>query len=487
MRNEKRKEKKRNLFSNIYIVFFLVLCLAPLVLLGPLGGGAGIPAGTETGFPGIVDEDGTFNWHFLSDAGDWFSAHYGLSDIAANADSTIREKVFSSSGNSDVIIGKNGYLFRADTLNDYTGNNALSGSELRNIAWNLRVLQDSLEDEGRAFVLAVVPNKNSIYAQFMPDKFANGHRSSNAIRLMEMLDEFGVNHTDLFNLFSIQDAVMYHKLDSRWDNRAARLASDSIMTLLNKNHEMATGMVFKRKQDLVGDLYKMIYPAGDKLDVEYNYDPGFKFRYTSDGENDGVTDEITTKCDGRLDSVIVFRDEFGDQLIPFIADSYKTALFTRALPIPAYRAINESYYDVVYEIAERNIPDLAVAAPVLQTSEAELDPEDIGGTEKFLLEVNRDDPYPESGLVRFYGTYASEYPDAEEETYIRFTDTDINDSHVFPVYRMKTEVTAGGESLYGFEVYMDERFSGKAPSGGDWKISIIFTTNNGARIETAVK
>ncbi|MBQ1407633.1 MAG: hypothetical protein IIY88_05820, partial [Eubacterium sp.] len=250
MRNEKRKEKERNVFSNIYIVVFLVLCLIPLVLLGPLGGGAGIPAEEDTGFPKLIDDSGVLNTAFLSDAGDWFSKHYGLLDIAANADSNIREKVFASSGNSNVIIGKNGYLFRSDTLDDYTGNNALSDSELRNVAWNLRVLQDSLEDEGRAFVLAVVPNKNSVYPQFMPDRFENGHEKSNAVRLMDLLEEFGVNHTDLFSLFGEDDTVMYHKLDSRWDNRAARLASDALMTELNKYHEMATGMVFKRKQDL---------------------------------------------------------------------------------------------------------------------------------------------------------------------------------------------------------------------------------------------
>lgn len=80
---------------------------------------------------------------------------------------------------------------------------------------------------------------------------------------------------------------------------------------------------------------------------------------------------ITTVNDSGTGSLVMYRDSFGNALLPFLADSFTNAYFSRGVP---YRLIDLDEHDadvVIVERAERFLPDMAENPPVMQAPEVE--------------------------------------------------------------------------------------------------------------------
>lgn len=109
-----------------------------------------------------------------------------------------------------------------------------------------------------------------------------------------------------------------------------------------------------------GDLYEMVYPAGNETEQDTAYD--FTYQYD---EKFHSADDITihTENSAADESIFVYRDSFGINLHPFLAQSYGNACFSRNMP---YRltAVTEEQPDVLLvELVERNLNWLLERAP----------------------------------------------------------------------------------------------------------------------------
>lgn len=94
--------------------------------------------------PSIVNEDGTFNLKFISQYGEYFEQHFAFRPQLVTANALISSTIFKQSSTDQVVYGKNGYLYYSETLNDYFGQNLLTGTQLECIAYNLSIIQEYL-------------------------------------------------------------------------------------------------------------------------------------------------------------------------------------------------------------------------------------------------------------------------------------------------------------------------------------------------------
>ena len=108
-------------------------------------------------------EDGKFNTDYLEEAGTYFEEHMAFRLQMLTANSAIWGKIFHTSTTDQVIVGKDDWLYYGGTVNDYTGRDLLSDRELYDVVYNLSLVQDFVEKNGSQFLLAVVPNKNTLY------------------------------------------------------------------------------------------------------------------------------------------------------------------------------------------------------------------------------------------------------------------------------------------------------------------------------------
>ncbi len=356
--------------KRILMLLFVSVCMA-LCLIPSLGmlikpSNETIGNETATPLPSITTEEGGFNSGFLPELGAYFEKHFALRPQSIDADARVQSGVFKTSNLDTVTVGENGWLYYTSTLDDFLGRNTLSQREINGIAHNLRLTQEYVESQGSKFLVTVAPNKNTLYPENMPyylrKKSSDIH---NRDLLCKALENSGVHYLDLFSLFGSQDEVLYLKQDSHWNNKGALMAYNAILDALGKQHNDYSDVEAKRVKDFHGDLAKMLYPASDVTEFNYTYDIGQTYTYVTPTKS--VEDPmIKTENPSAAGSLYMYRDSFGNALLPFFANAYNTAHFTKAKAINVALDNMRGMADhVIFEIVERNISWFAETPPVI--------------------------------------------------------------------------------------------------------------------------
>ena len=340
----------------LFTAAILITCLVPavgMIFLGPSKA-----AGNEvlSPPPRAAKPDGSLNLDLLSDTADWFSDRFAFRQELVTADSVIKSALFHTSAQPDVTLGENGWLYYTETLDDYTGADLLTQRQTWCAARSLALAQRYVEEHGGVFTFTIAPNKISLYPQFAPRGLVPAEITS--VDLMrEQLELQGVCYTDLFQPIQDQNEVLYHKLDSHWTNKGAALGHDLLLAGLGLE-----GSAYEKEgtyQDTHrGDLYEMLYPASSRLDSQFEFDRPPEFTYTTPIR--GVDDlRIMTASSSQNEPLVMFRDSFGNALHSLMAESFSSAVFSRAMPYNLTLMDQTAAHYVVVEIVERNLNLLA--------------------------------------------------------------------------------------------------------------------------------
>lgn len=350
----------------VYLAIVAIICLVPSV--GLLFGGGEVSSdedSTGSSTPQVLNDDGSFNIKILSDAGDWFDNHFAFRNEVVTAASEITTHLFGVSSADNVVYGKDGWLFYGDSLDDFQGTNQLNGRQLFDIAHSAKLVQDYCDGQGVSFAFAIAPNKNTLYGQYMPYYYQNTKVERTSYeRIKKYLKQQGVNYVDLEKLFDAQDGVLYHQRDSHWNNLGAALVANDLMNHLGKTHIDYSDKAYTTRADFTGDLDKMIFPSATTPENEVYFNRSQEFSYVTPVESN-FDPKIQTTSDA-TGSLVMYRDSFGNSLLPFMAEAYGKAYFSRAVPYQLTIDLTENDADtLVIERAQRFMPDMAESAPIM--------------------------------------------------------------------------------------------------------------------------
>jgi len=319
-------------------------------------------------FPAFM-EDGQINTAFFTELDTYLTERFSLRQKLISANNHLKETVFAT-GSNQVIVGRNGFLFYGDTVGDYTGDARLTDEEIGQAADALLLLSEYCAAHDAEFIVAVAPNKNTIYGDNMPAVYRRCTEATNLDRLHDALRERGVSYTDLRAALLDSDTLLYHKRDTHWNGMGALAAYNAILDSAGIAHERYESFSPRTTADFPGDLDGMLYPGEKRYDEntvpDFDFSEGFI--YTGAAASD-MDLSITTRGGG-TGSVLMFRDSFGSALIPYFSTAFAQARYERAVP---YRIDILEQYDadlVIVEIAERNIEQLITAADRLMDGEA---------------------------------------------------------------------------------------------------------------------
>lgn len=84
--------------------------------------------------------------------------------------------------------------------------------------------------------------------------------------------------------------------------------------------------------DHIGDLDKMLYPKALTPEDEVYYDKTTTFAYVGEVESN-FDPKITTVNPVKEGSLVMYRDSFGNTLLPFLRMPTPTPIFPGAFPI----------------------------------------------------------------------------------------------------------------------------------------------------------
>lgn len=446
--------------KKIYIaVFFIILCLPSLAMFF-YKTDANVEKRKVQSFPDLKKE-GKLNIRYFDELSNYFSDNFAYRQELIAIDAFIKSKIFKESNNEKVIVGKNGWLFFSETLDDYLGRNTLSDRQIFSCARVLYLLQENAEQNGKKFLFTVAPNKNALYPEYMPDRYIQIDDKNNYAMLKKELSAQRVNFIDLQKLFQDERKVVYHKLDTHWNNEGAAMACNWILDNLEQQHYDYSSEPKKIENNFSGDLYGMLFPKGDKKDENIMYEKKHSYIYVSKTKN---VEDISLKTENleKDGSIVMYRDSFGNALIPFIADEFKNGYFTKAVPYNWELADIYNADAVVIEIAQRHISSLIEEVPYMAAPlrEEKIDIREKNDCTSTLERVESEDDY-----MQFRGIIDKKYIDKDGKILLRFR----NDKRQYTFEAFPAAF--GGESSSGYEygMYFDTSFC----EAGSYDVEVI--------------
>lgn len=220
------------LCDGVTATVFLVALGLPLVLMSPSTWDAGAERREPAAMPavGLILDDPA---EFTAAAEDFFDDHFGLRRMLVNLRNLIDVHLFRASPTPLVIMGQGDWLFFAGdgAMEDYAGRRTLSAAEM--MAWREAVARrrDALAAQGVTYVLAIAPNKQTVYPEFLPPGPRPG--TTRAMQFAEALRGTELADTVVFlgpALIAAKDrGDLYQRLDSHWNARGAYVAYHAIM------------------------------------------------------------------------------------------------------------------------------------------------------------------------------------------------------------------------------------------------------------------
>ena len=419
-------------------------------------------------FPSMQTQDGAPNVDIAGQLGTWFEEHFAFRPAFVEADATLRSNLFGVSNTDQVIVGSDGWLYYGGTLDDYLARNALSERGADNIAFNLKLMQDALVEQGKSFVFAIAPNKNSLYPQHMPYYYSDSSVQDGTLLksisvLVPALEKRGVNYVDLFAPLQQEEKVQYLKRDTHWNNSGARVAYNSILAALGKPHEVYRGQG-QTSAGEVGDLDALLNLSSAQPEENVEYGQSTAFTYAADSAGNSVTDDIVkTYAQAGEGTLFMFRDSFGNALLPFMASAYKEATFSKMVPY-SMSAIEESDADtVVVERAERHVADLGTDPPSMLAPKANEAQEPVRSVQSATdVRCYRDGDY-----LCVEGLLDKNAVDEDSDVFVSVHSVDTPETEVFIPFRT-SRVDADGAyvSDYGYKLYCNAGMVGGSIESG---------------------
>lgn len=440
----------------LFILLYIGACTVPL--FGMLLGYKNINTEKRPlAKPPVLFTAEGFNNSFPEDAEAYLSDHFAFKPQMVTADAVMKQTVFGESVNTQVIVGKDGWLFFEPTLKDYLKVSVLGDNEIYRIAKTLELQKEYLARRDVDFIFTVAPNKASVYPEQMPDRYLSVGELSNCEKLYRQLDAVSFPYLNLHSVLRSGEGQLYHKLDSHWNNLGALAAYRAIIAEVQNNSpefsfEDYAGATYTSQKIWEGDLSQMLYPALSVKDDQMVYDIGKNYSSARPIRSPEELLINTTSEAGTAD-LLMFRDSFANALLPFISNSFASVIYSRAIPYQ-YTLLTEDTDVVLFEIVERNIVNVIQTAPILPSYTVDAIPKATESPIDLTIIIENTD-----NGTRVVGTAIPEHYDAGQnyDIYLKLTG-DAGDFTLvtFPIY--ETDYLSGTEDKANaaFSARLDE-------------------------------
>ena len=287
-----------------------------------------------------------------------FNLHFGGRRLFIYLNSCVRLLGFQQSPIKQVVKGKDGWFFYGgDKLTEeFTGETKLTISDLEGWRKHIEQSRDWLAQRGIEYLFVTVPNKHSIYPEFMPDNFKKSKQSSLDLLLDHLNQHSDVTILDLRNplLEAKKDHIVYDKTDTHWNIHGAFAAYEAMMnqivphmpSLSPLTKDQLNITTFERKG---GDIIQYTGLENSIREYSHTWTPNFQSGVsvpTNLPPLVGLTPPRWMKdtrrawqarqCPGAKGSeTVVFRDSFFDILIPLFSENFKKTYYVWSKMNPA--------------------------------------------------------------------------------------------------------------------------------------------------------
>ena len=351
----------RKVLNYIFVVLFLAVCIIPLIFSNKKAGMISTVENRALAeFPKVFNDDGTVNPELKTGFNSWLNDNIGFRDTLMSLNTKIQYTLFDKINSSDVISGKNGWLFYQGeggiSINDYQAKTLYTEKQLKRILKNVTELQKWCDDNGMEFVLMLMPNKEHIYREYMPDGIEEVHEEKKIDLVVDYIRE----NSDIKVVYPKEELLkakekydVYYKYDTHWNDMGAYEGYKALMASLNIT-PVSFENIETREYDS-GDLANMAMLSGlTKAYTEsfITYDDDVETLYEDDKGNNTYKKLKYANGQGKI---FFMGDSFSDAMRPMISRTFEYSDFVHRDTKIYDEVLREKPDIFVYEMVERYV------------------------------------------------------------------------------------------------------------------------------------
>ncbi len=260
---------------------------------------------------------------------------------------------------SDVIRGRDGWLFTTESLEDYTGENMPTDEKLKEKMDALAVLDQFCREREIELYTFVMPNKNVVYPEYMPS--IEQTNESAAAAFEDLIHEnTGINfeYLDEELLGCKVYGQLYYTTDTHWNDLGALAAYAYMRNTMGLSPVDLSKVTWTKGEEYSGDLAQYTglpsfsFPDDYSLDIEYQEDTDYEIVRTGDD----YIDETVSEDAENDQTVVLIGDSFRHSLFEFISKDYTHAYSLNQLLLDEEMVeILEDADVIILESVERNL------------------------------------------------------------------------------------------------------------------------------------
>lgn len=357
MQTEDHKNKASRTFDNLLIATFIVGLFLPLVLTHNRKESL-----TEkrklADFPKLEWSKKALT-KFPSQFELFFNDHFGLRDQLTQVYS-LYSILLKSSSNPKVLIGLENWLFyvnpaEGNSLEDYRRNDPLTLEELRSWKVGLEEKHAWLKQQGIPYLFIVIPDKYSIYPEYMPKHIRQVGKQTRLDQLVDYMKNSEVPVLDLRPalLEAKQQGQLFYKTDTHWNDFGAAIAQYEILQAIQKFYPNFdpinySWQDFKLTEYNSGDIANMLnisYFLKEMVPELHKPLPICDKHIVEKHPEDQMKATFFTDCRTDAPRALIFRDSFFIALQPYISQHLAKTVYVWEWPdlnlIKKYQQYNQ--------------------------------------------------------------------------------------------------------------------------------------------------
>lgn len=284
--------------------------------------------------------------------------------------------IFSTSPSPKVHMGREGWFFMKEGMNDYFKQDCEKKKKARELARKLSAIEKTLQSAGKKFLFIVPPDKATIYPEHIRVSRTSGNCGKNFYDFfIEALADYpiqGFIRLDRILLDEKKDRQVYYKKGSHWNHRTSVLVSRLILERLSTPSRKFSLPDIKFKERKVTRDLASLFSLNLMEKSDYTLMDQTKSRShtkTLKPLPNGMP-HLRMRTDAEagvplLPRAIIYRDSFLIEPLRLIQGSFTgiEALWSRNIPMnkntidfPALR----SSKIVILEVVERNLDKIII-------------------------------------------------------------------------------------------------------------------------------
>lgn len=274
---------------------------------------------------------------------------------------------------SKALIGKKGWFFYTGegALDNYRNVILFSEEELENIKRTVEKRSAWLKKRGISYYLVFVPEKQSLYPEFMPDfikPVGNTSKFDQVIRYLRKNSSIKLIDAKEVLFPEKKKVYLYSQLDSHWNQYGGFITSQSLLLMIAKDFPLIASFI-PRMDDF--NVATEIVRYGDIIDMLALRNSIFSeksFTFTLKDKNkmpefhnvdfqkpmEKICVVAETK-NAQLPRMLMFRDSCATKLIPFLSHCFSRSVYIWTRSFILVIILFEKPNIVIDEIGERNI------------------------------------------------------------------------------------------------------------------------------------